>query len=99
MVIVAVGVVITLLSQSSGPPSTQSSDTRTWHAAYEDARKAIEQKNWLAAIANLEHALRTQKPGRNIRTYGSNFLTFNPDYYFGVAYLNLGRFAEADAAF
>ena len=102
MVLVAIGFVIALSSQSSGtPPTSQSSDKRTWYVAYEDARKAIDQKNWTARDRQ-PRACRVapdRSPARNVRTYGNNYLTFIPDYYLGVAYLNLGRFAEADAAF
>jgi tetratricopeptide (TPR) repeat protein len=96
---IAIGLVVALSAQSSGAPSSQSSDQRTWYRAYDDAKKAIEQKNWTAAIASLEHAKRTQTPGRNRPTYGANFLTFAPDFYLGVAYLNLGQFTEAHNAF
>ena len=52
-----------------------------------------QQKNWTAAIADIEAASRlgAPKPGRNVFFYGDVYRDFNPDYYLGVAFLNLKR--------
>lgn len=99
-VFVAIGFVASLFAQSSGSAPSQSTDRRTWSQAYEDGKRAIEQKNWNAAMTSLERARAIgPKPGRDIPTYGDNVVTFVPDYFLGLAYLNLGRFADADAAY
>jgi hypothetical protein len=75
------------------------SDTRTWYQAYQDGRRQVRQ-NPSAAIASLEQAKRTgPKPGRRIPFYGDVFDDFLPDYHLGLAYLNAGRYQEANAAF
>ncbi len=80
-------------------PRVQQPDIRSWYQAYDDGKAAIG-KNDAAAIASLEAAKRIgPKPARNINTYGDAIVTFNPDYYLGVAHLNLKHYAEADAAF
>jgi hypothetical protein len=89
-----------LLSVESAAPQ-QRNDTRTWYQAYADAQRNIQQKNWQAAIVDIETASRrgAPKPGRNVLFYGDVYRDFNPDYYLGIAYLNLQRFDEADRAF
>lgn len=79
----------------------QPSDTRTWYQAYADAQKDIQDRNWQKAIADLAVASQrgAPKPGRNVLFYGDVYRDYNPDYYLGLAYMNLQRFAEADAAF
>jgi tetratricopeptide (TPR) repeat protein len=81
--------------------SSQGRDTRAWYQAYSDGVRAIAARNWQAAIDSLMAAKRAgPRPGRNIPSYGDNIIEFYaPDYYLGVAYLNLQRFADADAAF
>ncbi|MEO7192405.1 MAG: hypothetical protein ABI051_15235 [Vicinamibacterales bacterium] len=90
---------VLLLAQSA--PAAPRTDTRTWYQAYADAQRAVEQRNWAAAVANIEAASRAgaPKPGRNVLFYGDVYRDFNPDYYLGVAYLNLGRYDDADRAF
>ena len=81
------------------PATSVQRDTRSWYQAYEEGRLAVG-KSDAAAIASLEAAKRIgPKPGRNVNTYGDNFVKFNPDYYLGVAFLNQRRFTDAEAAF
>jgi hypothetical protein len=82
-------------------PSARRADSRAWYQAYSDGRRAIQQGNWQAAIDSLEVAKRAgaPKPGRKIPFYGDVYDDFIPDYYLGIAYLNLKQYAEADRAF
>src|SRR5262245_46307092 len=91
----------TLLIAIQSAPAQQSNDRRTWYQAYADAQKDIQDKNWQKALADLTVAAQrgAPKPGRNVLFYGDVYRDYNPDYYFGIAYTNLQRFAEADAAF
>ena len=77
-------------------------DSRAWYQAYSDGIKLIDQKNWQAAIDSLEAAKRAggaPKPGKNVPFYGDVYKDFIPDYYLGVAYLNLKQYTQADRAF
>jgi tetratricopeptide (TPR) repeat protein len=94
---VVLGVVLALQNAN---PAVQQRDTRAWYQAYDDARKDIAAGRWQSAVSNLQLAVRLgPKPGRNVLTYGQMRLDFVPDYDLGIAYLNLKRYAEADAAF
>ncbi len=78
----------------------QGSDRRTWYQAYRDGRQQVQNGQWLAAIESLQVAKQTgPRPGRSIPFYGDVFDDFLPDYYLGIAYLNLKQYTEADAAF
>jgi hypothetical protein len=67
-----------------------------WYEAYDEGVKAIQEKNWSLAEQKFKDAIRQQpKPGKKIRAYGTRFITYIPDYYLGVAYLNQGRYQEA----
>jgi len=76
-------------------------DTRTWYQAYADGKRAFDQKNWQAAVDSLEASKRAgaPKPGRKIPFYGDVYDDFLPDYYLGMAYVNLKQYAQADRAF
>ena len=93
--------IFTLLIAIQSAPAQQSNDRRTWYQAYADAQKDIQDKNWEKAIADLTVAAQrgAPKPGRNVLFYGDVYRDYNPDYYLGIAYANLQRFAEADSAF
>jgi len=98
-VFLVLGFLMTLQNPAAQQP--QRNDTRTWSQAYVDAQRSVQQRNWEQAIANIEAARRlgAPNPGRNVLFGGDVYRDFNPDYYLGVAYLNLGRFADADRAF
>src|SRR6185436_12728310 len=76
-------------------------DTRTWYQAYGDAQRDVQQGRWQAAIDDVQAALRlgAPRPGRNVLFYGDVYRDFNPDYYLGVASLNLKQYDAADKAF
>jgi len=83
------------------PPvqSTQSGDTRAWYQAYQSGVRQVA-SNPTVAIADLQAAKRSgPSPGRSRSTAGDRTIDFLPDYYLGLAYMNLKRFAEAEAAF
>ena len=69
-------------------------DTRTWYQAYADGKRAFDQKNWQAAVDSLEASKRAgaPKPGRKIPFYGDVYDDFLPDYYLGMAYVNLKQY-------
>jgi hypothetical protein len=88
-------------AQSTGQAPARRGDTRTWYQAYADGKRAFEQKNWQAAVDSLEASKRARapKPGRRIPFYGDVFDDYIPDYYLGIAYLNLKQYAQADQSF
>lgn len=96
-------VVLTLIVslQSAAPAPQRRPDARTWYQAYSDGMRAFQQGNWQAAIDSLEAAKRAgaPKPGRRVPFYGDVYNDFMPDYYLGIAYVNLKKYAEADRAF
>jgi hypothetical protein len=93
--------ILVALVTIQSPPAQQRNDTRAWYQAYADAQRHIQQKNWASAVLDIETAIRrgAPRPGRRVHFYGDVYRDFNPDYYLGVAYVNLGRYAEADGAF
>ena len=93
--------ILVALVTIQSPPAQQRTDTRAWYQAYADAQRQIQQKNWAGAMLDIETALRrgAPKPGRRVHFYGDVYREFNPDYYLGVAYMNLGRYVDADRAF
>ena len=98
---VALLLALFVAAQSAGQAPARRNDTRTWYQAYADGKRAFDQKNWQAAIDSLEAAKRARapKPGRKIPFYGDVYDDYLPDYYLGIAYLNLRQFTQADQAF
>jgi hypothetical protein len=98
---VALLLALFVATQSAGQSPARRNDTRTWYQAYADGKRAFDQKNWQAAIDSLEAAKRARapKPGRRIPFYGDVYDDYLPDYYLGMAYLNLRQFTQADQAF
>jgi hypothetical protein len=98
---VALLLALFVAAQSAGQAPARRNDTRTWYQAYADGKRAFDQKNWQAAIDSLEAAKRARapKPGRKIPFYGDVYDDYLPDYYLGMAYLNLRQFTQADQAF
>jgi hypothetical protein len=105
MLAVATGLLLICAALLPGSAAAQSAsqpraDTRLWYQAYSDGTAAIQRKDWQAAVDSLEAAKRAHPAvGRRIAFYGDIVRPFDPDYYLGTAYLNLKRFADADAAF
>jgi hypothetical protein len=97
---VVTAILVAFLALQSAP-AQQPRDTRTWYQAYADAQRHVKEQRWTAAVFDIETALRqgAPKPGRRVRFYGNLYEDFNPDYYLGVAYLNLRRYNEAHRAF
>jgi hypothetical protein len=87
-------------AQQTAAPQRRN-DTRTWYQAYGDAQRDVQQGRWQAAIDDVQAALRlgAPRPGRNVLFYGDVYRDFNPDYYVGVASLNLKQYDAADKAF
>ncbi len=92
---------VLVAAQSAAQAPARRNDTRTWYQAYADGKRAIDQKNWQAAIDSLEASKRARapKPGRRIPFYGDVYDDYLPDYYLGVAYLSLGQLTQAEQAF
>ena len=71
-----------------------------WYQAYDAGVRDVRNSAWDSAVQNLLAAKQTgPSPSRRVIFYGDRVDAFNPDYFLGVAYLNLRRFADADAAF
>lgn len=74
--------------------------TQRWYQAYEAGVRDAGRGAWDSAVQNLLAAKQTgPQPARRVAFYGDLVDVFNPDYYLGVAYLNLRRFGDADASF
>lgn len=94
---VALLLALFVAAQSAGQAPARRNDTRTWYQAYADGKRAFDQKNWQGAVDSLEAAKRARapKPGRKIPFYGDVYDDYLPDYYLGIAYLNLRQFTQA----
>jgi hypothetical protein len=98
MLAVLLGLVIASQNAAPAPPRA---DTRTWYQAYADGKRAFDQQNWQAAVDSFEASKRARapKPGRKIPFYGDVYDDYLPDYYLGLAYVNLKQYAQAERAF
>ena len=71
-----------------------------WYEDYEEAKRALAQGDWAAAIEYLQSALKTKgDPSPRTRTYGLNFIAYLPYYKLGIAYQELGEFEKAKQAY
>jgi tetratricopeptide (TPR) repeat protein len=63
-----------------------------YRSSYETGIKAMDQKDWPAAVRAFQAALR-EKPGEGgqVLIYGMRYRAYLPHYYLGVAYSNLGN--------
>jgi len=95
---VRAGVVVFLCSVAVAQLHAQR--PQLWYQAYDAGVADVRRGAWDSAVQNLQAAKqRGPQPARRVVFYGDRVDTFNPDYYLGIAYLNLRRFADADAAF
>ena len=71
-----------------------------WYDAYDQAVAAVQKRDWKTAEQRLNEA-RTANPkqGRNVLAYGDRYVTYLPDYYLGIVYLNTNRSRQAEEAF
>ncbi len=74
--------------------------TLRWYDAYDQGVAAVQRRDWKVAEQRLNEA-RTANPkqGRNVLAYGDRYVTYLPDYYLGIVYLNTNRSRDAEAAF
>lgn len=88
------------LAQSSAQNPAQQRNTRQWYEAYDEGLNHIQQRRWQQAIDSLLAAKTARaQQSRRVAFYGDRVDAYIPDYYLGVAYTELGRFSEAEAAF
>lgn len=96
--LVACGVAAGVLGGYSA--SAQQAARRLWYQAYDDGLRAVEAGQWQDAIESLEQSTQgAPAPARRVLFYGDRVDAFNPDYYLGLAYLEVGRHQDANAAF
>jgi tetratricopeptide (TPR) repeat protein len=83
-----------LAAQSSSPSQLR------WYDAYDQGVAAVQKRDWKTAEQRLNEA-RTANPkqGRNVLAYGDRYVTYLPDYYLGIVYLNTNRSRQAEEAF
>ena len=71
-----------------------------WYTLYAQALEAIDSKDWAKAETLLKAAMKKgPKPGRKVKTYGVNFITYIPHYQLGSVYVEQGRYIDAMVAF
>ena len=71
-----------------------------WYESYDDAERALAERNWQRAVDMLESAL--EKRGESCagcRTYGVNFIDYLPYLKLGIAHYELGNYEAALTAF
>jgi tetratricopeptide (TPR) repeat protein len=98
--LVLLGATVVLLGATVGAQAQAQRGNQLWYQAYEAGVRDVGRSAWDSAVQNLQAAKQSgPRPARRVVFYGDRVDAFNPDYYIGVAYLNLRRFADADAAF
>lgn len=77
-------------------PAAGTAADETWYEAYASAEKAIAAKQWSIAEQELKTAI-TEHPqsGRNVRAYGSRFISYYPDYWLGFVFYHQGKYEKA----
>ena len=92
----AVAGALLLASLGSSPVATDD----PWYTVYAQALEAMDGKEWTKAEALLKAAMKKgPKPGRKVKTYGVNFITYIPHYQLGSVYVEQGRYIDAMVAF
>ena len=89
-----------MIATASAQASRANQAQTRWYDAYQQAVRAVERRDWSTAEKFLLQAKTSgPRPGRRVLAYGDTYMTFLPDYYLGVVYLNTNRNAQAEAAF
>jgi tetratricopeptide (TPR) repeat protein len=71
---------------------------KEYYEYYEDGLKAIDKKDWNAAISLMTEAIgKEPEENKRARSYGANFFAYHPYYYRGIAYYNTGQYEKAIA--
>lgn len=71
-----------------------------WYVHYENAERALEQKKWRVAVAELRQAIeRKGDSGTRVRSYGMKVVDYFPYLKLGIAYHHLGQEPAALEAF
>lgn len=78
--------------------AADAASAKEFHESYEEGLKAARGGDWNGVIQKMTEAI-AKKPaeGKKVKFYGVVFRPYFPFYYRGVAYLKLGRLAEAAA--
>ena len=98
--LVLICVMVATAAPAAGQANRANQAQLRWYDAYNQAKKAIESRNWATAERLLLQLQSSgPKPGPRVYAYGDNYEWFFPDYYLGVVYLNTGRDREAETAF
>ncbi len=67
-----------------------------WYELYQDALKSIGSRKWSEAERRLKAAMASGPPsGRQVRSYGTRFLDYLPEYQLGRVYFAQQRYADA----
>jgi hypothetical protein len=68
-----------------------------WYKYYEDAKKALEQGEWQAAVDNLQICV-TKKPRskQKTETYSHFYTEYYPHFFLARAYAGLGKYESAE---
>jgi tetratricopeptide (TPR) repeat protein len=71
-----------------------------WYEEYEEARKAIEDKEWQKALLHLNNAIEQRpEPKDRVRSYGTTYISYFPYLMRGFVHYNLGNYEDAMADF
>jgi tetratricopeptide (TPR) repeat protein len=97
--VVAAFMAVAADSPARAAQSSSASQLR-WYDAYDQGVAAVQKRDWKTAEQRLNEA-RTANPkqGRNVLAYGDRYVTYLPDYYLGIVYLNTNRSRQAEEAF
>ncbi|HEY3053013.1 MAG TPA: tetratricopeptide repeat protein [Thermoanaerobaculia bacterium] len=70
----------------------------SWYDDYDAGLKALHDGQFQTVVQKMTSAISgNSKESNNARTYGAIFINYHPYYYRAVAYMNLGKYKEAEA--
>lgn len=73
-----------------------SSFAREFYESYDEGIKAVKAKDWDQVIQKMTEAINANSTENNkARSYGTNFFSYHPFYYRGVAYFNKTQYQKA----